>query len=142
MIQSLRVSSFEKWSTFAFVMRDFVLRYGMPKTACYPSCGYDSTPSEVFENVQYFDIDEMVCEFLRAKGLTVTYTDVLTLEKQNCDLLILVNPVLTVGEILATFSPRFVICNNLHETADDLIRAGLFRLVNRYVGDYFLVERE
>jgi len=55
---------------------------------------------------------------------------------EKCDLLIVTNPFLSIDELLASFSCKYVLCNNLHGAADDMRKNQRFREIDLGVVGY------
>lgn len=106
------------------------------KTVFYPCCGFDKTPSYFFDNVIYFDKNIKACEFLKEHNLNVSCLDVTNFRNKECDLLLLFNHSVSLDLLLKSFSPSYVLCNNLHNTADDLMNNNQFVLLNSYLDVY------
>ncbi len=72
------------------VFRDQVYR---PQSVLHPSCAYDSSPSRVFDNVTYVDLDQKAMELFRRFGLKAHGQDIRNYKPvEEHDLLILLNP--------------------------------------------------
>lgn len=64
-----------------------------PKSVLYPSCGTDASPSRVFENVTFVDLNENSISALKNKGFKAITSDIRNyVPTEEHDLLILMNP--------------------------------------------------
>ncbi len=114
--------------------REFIKLFNFKGKVIYPCCGYDYLPSKVFDDVTFIDNDEKTIEDLKNRGLNAICGDVLEMN-MDCELLIVINPSLSVEELLKSFSCKFILCNNLHGTADELRSIGL-KEIDLGVPDY------
>ncbi len=96
--------------------------YGPIETVFYPSCARDVTPSEVFDQVLYQDVDHLAMKHLRQNwylGITwdvkYSYTDV------QYDLVVIQNPWVETERMTRYVKPWWlVLANNYHGDADYL----------------------
>jgi len=104
-----------------------------PKSVLYPSCGFDASPSRVFENVVFVDAEKGnggCVQALKEAGLNAVKQDIRDYKpQQNHDLLILLNPAINY-EWATRYLPSngWVISNNYHHTASDLYGDNNFSL--------------
>ncbi len=93
-----------------------------PKSVLYPCCATDATPSKVFDNVTYIDLDKEFITTLQQAKLNAYYQDIRSYHPtQPHDLLILLNPAIPpewATQHLQT--DGYIIANNWHETATTL----------------------
>lgn len=120
--------------------RAFKQEYGDLKVF-YPCCGFDDSPSKVFGDVLFFDRSKEAISILRNKGLNAVAGEVLDFD-YSCDLMILINPSILADKLVSRFKPRFVICNNLHGTADELDKSRDYELVKMLGVDTWLFEQK
>lgn len=104
-----------------------------PNSVLYSSCGFDASPSRVFKNVTFVDLEEGnegCIDALKAKGLRAIHVDIRKyVPSEKYDLLLLQNPV--VHAKLATSyleSGGWIIANNYHQTATQLNKMNDFLL--------------
>jgi len=100
-------------------------RVHSPTSVLYPSCGFDASPSKVFENVVFVDAEkgnEGCVQALKEAGLNAIKQDIREYRpKQAHDLLILLNPVIS-HEWATRHLPSggWIISNDYHRTASDI----------------------
>lgn len=108
-----------------------------PNSVLYPSCGFDVSPSEVFDNVTYVDLEdgnEGCINALKSKGLNAIKGNIRDYTpKESHDLLILQNPCLYQdGTLWATqhlANEGHIISNNYHGNATFLNKQRGFVLI-------------
>jgi len=93
-----------------------------PISVLYPSCDFDVTPSKVFSNVTYVDINKEAIDFLSSSGFKAFNCDVNDfMSEKYFDLLILLNPCISSFKATKHLKPDgFVIANNYHGNAKEL----------------------
>jgi hypothetical protein len=95
-----------------------------PKSVLYPSCGFDASPSKVFDNVTYVDREDgnIGCvKKLKEAGLHAIKQDIRDYKpKEKHDLLILLNPAIDTEWATRHVGRAHIIANNYHGTASDL----------------------
>lgn len=109
--------------------RKFAERYGTPSHVLYPGCGYDKSPSAVFRDVLYIDIDSRAVDALRSEGLDARIQDIKELvPDREFDLLLLMN--FNIKEPhLSRLAVCYVIANNYWKAADGLRKNPNFEFV-------------
>jgi len=93
-----------------------------PKSVLYPSCGFDASPTKVFDNVTFVDIEkgnEGCIEELKEAGFYALKQDIKTYTpKQLHDLVILLNPAIHSEWALQYLrSSGYILSNNYHGNA-------------------------
>ena len=96
-----------------------------PNFVYYPCSSVDTNPSLLFPNVVYADQDVWAMKLLEEKWYNTLLWNVWTLDPQiSFDLIYLLNSQLSldaINHVLWYLAPwGYVICNNYHETAEDL----------------------
>lgn len=103
----------------------FQVEYHNPRSVLYPSCGFDASPSKVFDNVTYVDIEhgnKGCIETLKKAGLKAIKGDIRDYKPtEEHDLLILQKPVIPPEWATQHLMPGgYVIANDYHQTATKL----------------------
>ena len=90
-----------------------------PKSVLYPSCGFDASPSRVFDNVTFVDVEngnEGCIEALQRQGLKAIKQDIREYQPtEEHDLLILLNPSIPIEWASQHLKKGgYVLSNNYH----------------------------
>lgn len=90
-----------------------------PKSVLHPCCAYDASPSKVFDNVTYVDIDEASMEMFRRFGLKAFGQDIKTYQPtEEYDLVIILNPGVSTESITQHLKQGgYVLSNDYHANA-------------------------
>lgn len=99
--------------------RAFQKEISDPESVFYPCCGIDASPSQVFRNVTYLDLDKNCIDVLRKEGLNAIQGDIKNYSpKEMHDLLLLMNPTHAgLSALPHVINGGFIIANNYHGTA-------------------------
>jgi hypothetical protein len=115
-----------------------------PKSVLYSSSGFDASPSRVFANVTFVDLEkgnEGCITALQNAGLKAIKDDIRYYKPlENHDLLILLNPATPHSWATKHLGPgSFILANNYHSTA-----SAMFSLPNEFnlVGSLGFIEKD
>ncbi|MFA5406825.1 MAG: hypothetical protein WC307_05730 [Candidatus Nanoarchaeia archaeon] len=101
-----------------------------PKRVLYPSCGTDISPSKVFSNITYVDVDQACINTLIKDNLEAYCINIdKFVPNQKFDLLILLNPAISSYKATKHLADNgYVIANNYHSNAKELFDDDNFSL--------------
>lgn len=107
---------------FIDTYKTFASEFGQPETVYYPCCWLDGSPSKVFKHIIYVDREWYNVSKLKKEWYVAFEWDVTTFELEpKADVLIIVNPQVKANLLTKNLkSGWYVICNNYHDTADQL----------------------
>lgn len=93
-----------------------------PEDVLYPSCGTDGSPSRVFDNVTFVDIDERCIDQMKVLGLNAFNQDIRLYSPKNLhDFLILLNPFIpTSWASNHVSSEGYIFANDYHSNASQM----------------------
>lgn len=102
----------ETISTLVGVYRRFVEKFDMPSNVLYVGCGYDGSPSEVFQNVTYIDDNQHPINILSAAGLDARCRDAhIFVPDREIDLLLVMRFSLTPQDFRRILPRGRVLCD-------------------------------
>jgi hypothetical protein len=103
-----------------------------PVNPLYSSCGFDITPSFVFENVTYLDLDEEnkgSIVKIQEQGFEGLKLDILEYDKKH-DLVILRRPVIPFSFVEPNLSSKgHIISDNYHGTASEIFETNSYQFI-------------